>query len=327
MGPPTSLRPHFGTSLPQTSADWAAVVEEARRLEDLGYDSLWASDHMATPSQYSVPGEGEGAVGGQAPLLEAWTLLAGVAGVTHRVELGTNCANVMFRNPAVEARQIATLDHISGGRAVPGLGSGYATSEFIAYGSPPWRQWQRVRALSEALDIVAPLLAGEVVTYEGRYFQVRGAVCAPPPLRCPPPLLVGGASETTLRATARHATIWNNPPLYEPALALNLERLRAHCAEIGRDPAEITVSQRARIAIAETNERAREGLDEMAQSIGRQAAANVESHGIWGTPERVCEQIERHLELGCSHFVIDFYGGERGESQELFAHQVIPALR
>jgi probable F420-dependent oxidoreductase len=310
----------------QTTADWNFAAREAQHLEALGFDSLWASDHMATPTQYTMAGEGDGAVAGQVPLLEAWTALAGIAGVTKRVELGTNCANFMFRHPSVAARQIATLDRISGGRAVPGLGAGYASSEFIAYGSPPWRQWQRVRALSEALDILVPLLAGEQVTYEGKYFQVRGAVCAPPPLRRPTPLLVGGASDTTLRATARYATIWNNPPLYEPYLEANLERLRGHCKELGRDADEITVSQRARVAIAGTHEEALAGLQEVRAIAGDQAADGIESHGIWGTPERVCEQIERYLRLGCSHFVIDFYG-DRAEGQERFAREVMPKFR
>ena len=320
-------RAHFGASLLQTSSDWDVLIAHARKLETQGYDSLWGSDHMSTPSQYSGGEGGPAYVHGQQPLLEVWSMLAGVAALTERIELGTNCSNIMFRNPAVAARQIATVDRISGGRVVPGFGAGYATDEFIKFGAPPWRQWQRVRALSEALDIVRPLLAGELVTLEGTYFQAREAMCAPTPLRCPPPLLVGGASDTTLRATARHATIWNNPPLYEGQLVQNLERLRGFCAEEQRDPDEITVSMRARISIARTQAEAERGIRGMAEAINDVAAKAVEEHGIWGTPDRVCEKLDHYLGLGCTHFVIDFYGGDRTESEALFAEAVIPAFR
>ena len=232
----------------------------------------------------------------------------------------------MFRNPTVTTRQIATVDRISGGRVIPGMGSGYATSEFVQFGSPPWRQWQRVKALAEAIDIMAPMLAGEVVTYEGQYFQARGAMCAPPPLRCPPPLLVGGAGDTTLRAAAKHATIWNNPPLYEGALVENYQRLQRFCAEVGRDPADITVSARCRVAIATHEADARKGLDAMAAGVNAAAAKSIEDHGLWGAPERICEVVRDHMDKGCTFFIMDFYG-DREESEELFAREVLPEFR
>jgi probable F420-dependent oxidoreductase len=309
-------RPHFGVSLPQVDASWLDVRRAAEQLESLGFDSLWVSDHMQLP------------YGGadDTPMLEAFAELAAVAVVTDRIELGTNCSNIMFRNPGVLAKQVATIDQIAGGRIIPGLGAGYFTPEFIAYGCPPWRQWQRVEALAEAVEIVRALWTGERVTYEGKYFQLRNAVALPRPARRPP-LLIGGASTTTLRAAALHADIWNNPPLYEGRLAANIERLREFAQQASRDPDELVCSQRARVALAESPKEADKLLAKMGAKIGEPAMREVEAHGIWGSPERVCECIERYLALGCSHFVIDFYSPDRAAAAELFARRVMPEFR
>jgi probable F420-dependent oxidoreductase len=308
---------HLGVSLPQAGASFDQVLAAARQYESYGFGSVWVSDHMFMP------------YGGRddSPIFEALTELAVVAAHTATVGLGTNCANIMFRNPAVFAKQIATLDHASAGRVVPGMGAGYFTPEFIAFGCPPWRQWQRVQALAEAVELCRRLWSGDHVTFEGTYFQVRNAVCAPVPLQARPPLLVGGASTTTIRAAARHADIWSNPPLYEGRLAANVARLRSAAAEAGRDVDEITVSQRARVAIASTEAAARAELETMVAKTGPGGAAEVEEHGIWGTPERVCERIEAYVAEGCSHFVIDFYGHDPAASASLFAAKVLPHVR
>jgi alkanesulfonate monooxygenase SsuD/methylene tetrahydromethanopterin reductase-like flavin-dependent oxidoreductase (luciferase family) len=307
---------HFGVSLPQAGASFEQVLVAARRYEADGFGSVWVSDHMLMPY-------GGGA---DLPIFEAVTELAVVAAHTRRVGLGTNCTNIMFRNPAVFAKEIATLDHASAGRVVPGLGAGYYTPEFIAFGCPPWRQWQRVQALAEAVELVRRLWSGEQVTFEGTYFRVRNAVCAPVPLQARPPLLVGGASATTIRAAACHADIWSNPPLYEGRLVANVARLRSAAADAGRDADEIVVSQRARVAIGSTEAAARSELATMVAKTGPGGAAAVEEHGIWGTPERVCERIEAYTGQGCSHFVIDFYGHDPDASAALFAAEVLSQI-
>ncbi len=307
--------PRFGVTLPQIKRSWAEARDAALHFDRLGFDSVWVCDHlMGVP----VPG---------APVFEAWTELAAVAAITERVELGTLVTPPFFRNPAVLARQIATLDHVSGGRAIAGLGAGWFAAEFEANGCPFPPLRERMRALEETAWILKRLWTEEKATFEGRHFRVRDAVCEPKPMRRPP-ILIGGAGERVLMGiAARHADLWNNLAVTQAQLDSKVEALRRRCEEVGRDPAEVAVSQQCLVVLAEDEAGARRHLDKALRIYGGHMGAALEEHGIWGTPERVIECIERHRRLGCHHFVMEFFGRDTREPATLFAEAVAPAFR
>jgi F420-dependent oxidoreductase-like protein len=306
---------HFGVTLPQIKRSWAEARDAAIAFDELGFDSVWVCDHL-----YGVPMP-------NLPIFEAWSQLAAVAALTKRVELGTLVTPVFFRNPAVLAKQVATIDHVSNGRTVVGLGSGWFAMEFESYGLPFPPVKERLRALDETAAAVKRLWTEPSVTFEGAYVTLRDAMCEPKPIRRPPILIGGGGEKVLMGIVARRADIWNNLAVNQGQLAEKLEVLRRRCDAERRDPAELTISQQCLVVIAETEAAAREALGKAVKIYGGHMGAGLEAHGIWGTPERVIERIAAHRKLGCTHFVIEFFGRDTREPARLFAERVAPAFR
>jgi F420-dependent oxidoreductase-like protein len=305
----------FGVTLPQIKRTWEEARAAAVEFDRLGFDSVWVCDHL-----YGVPMP-------NLPILEAWSELAAVAAVTTRVELGTLVTPPFFRNPAVFAKQVATVDQIAGGRTIVGLGAGWFATEFESYGCPFPPLRERLRALDETATVLRRLWSEERVTFEGRHVTVRDAICEPKPVRRPPLLVGGGGERVLMGIAARHADVWNNLAVAQGELGTKIEALRRRCAEIGRDPASIEVSQQCLVVIAETEDGARAALERVGRIYGGHMGAGVEAHGIWGTPERVIERIRQHVALGCTLFVIEFFGRDTREPARLFAERVMPAFR
>jgi alkanesulfonate monooxygenase SsuD/methylene tetrahydromethanopterin reductase-like flavin-dependent oxidoreductase (luciferase family) len=300
----------FGVTLPQIKRSWAEAREAAKTFDALGFQSVWVCDHV-----YGVQAP-------QLPIFEAWTELAAVAAITQRVELGTLVTPPFFRNPGVLAKQIATLDQISGGRAFPGFGAGWFTAEFEGYGLPFPKTGERLRALDEVLTILKSLWTQERTGFEGRHFRVKDAFCEPKPVR-PPRILVGGGGERVLMGIAvKHADVWNNMAVFQGQLAKKVEALKRRCDELGRDFDTLEISQQCTVVIAESEATAKEQLAKAGKVYGGHMGAALAEHGIWGTPERVIDCIERHRALGCTFFVIEFFGRDTREPARLFAETV-----
>ena len=307
---------HFGVTLPQIKRSWAEARDAAVEFDRLGFDSVWVCDHL-----YGVPMP-------NLPIFEAWSELAAVGALTSRVELGTLVTPVFFRNAAVLAKQVATIDHVSNGRTVVGLGSGWFATEFESYGLPFPPVRERLRALDETATVLKRLWAEPSVTFEGRHVTLRDAMCEPKPIRRPPILIGGGGEKVLMGIVARHADVWNNLAVHQAQLAEKIDVLRRRCDAEGRDVAEITISQQCLVVVAETEPAAREALGKAAKIYGgHMAGGGYEAHGVWGTPEQVIERIERHRRLGCAHFVIEFFGRDTREPARLFAERVLPAFR
>ena len=305
---------HFGVTLPQIKRSWSECREVATHVDRLGFDSVWVCDHV-----YGVPRA-------ELPILEAWSLLAAVAAVTGRAALGTLVTPPFFRNPAMLAKQVATIDQIAGGRVIMGLGAGWFQPEFEAYGNPFPPLGERMRALEECVRILKSLWTEPTTTFEGRYFRVKDAWCEPKPVRTPQ-VLIGGTGERVLMGlAARYADIWNNMAITQSQLAHKVEVLRRRCDEVGRDFAEITVSQQCVVIVEETEAAARASLEKAGKIYGGHMGAGLAEHGIWGTPERVAECIERHRAMGCTGFVMEFFGRDTRRPAELFAEAVRPLL-
>lgn len=306
---------HFGVTLPQIKRSWEETRAAALAFEEYGYHSVWLNDHL-----YGVPMP-------QLPIFEAWTALAAVASITHRVKLGTLVTPVGFRNPGLLAKVVATLDQISGGRVIVGLGAGWFEMEFTGYGFsfPPLRE--RLEQLEEAVVLMKRLWNEVQVTFTGRHFQLQSAFCEPKPVQQPhPPILIGGGGERVLlRIAAQHADIWNNLAVHQNDLPRKIEKLRQHCVQVERPLEAITISQQCLVVIGSDEGDVEAKLRKAEQIYGGHMGASG-LLTIAGTPERCIEKIEAHRRLGCTMLVIEFFGRDTREPARLFAERVLPAF-
>jgi alkanesulfonate monooxygenase SsuD/methylene tetrahydromethanopterin reductase-like flavin-dependent oxidoreductase (luciferase family) len=167
----------------------------------------------------------------------------------------------------------------------------------------------------------------ESVTFAGTHVKLENAICEPKPVRRPPILIGGGGEKVLMGIVARHADIWNNNAVSQQHLSAKLDVLRRRCEVERRDADEITVSQQCLVVIAETDAGAKEAVAKAAKIYGGHMGAGLEAHGFWGTPAQLVEKIARHQKLGCTHYVIEFFGRDTREPARLFAEQVLPAFR
>jgi F420-dependent oxidoreductase-like protein len=304
----------FGVTLPQLKRSWEDARAAAQEFEQLGYDSVWVNDHL-----YGVPMP-------SVPIMEAWTLLTAIGAVTSRVELGTLVSPPGFRNPALHGKMAATLDYITGGRVIVGLGIGWFEAEFRGYGYDFPPVGHRLAQLEEAVQLMRRMWTEPESTFEGKHFHTENILCEPRPVRQPPILIGGGGERVLLRIAAQHADIWNNLAVHQGELARKVGRLHEHCAAVGRDPATLDVSQQTVVVLGETEADARAKLEKAARIYGGHLG-NIERHGIWGDPARVIDCIEQQAREGCRLFIMEFFGRDPREPARLFADQVLPAFR
>lgn len=305
----------FGVCLPQFGSAWSDVLAVARACDRLGFDSVWAVDHF-----FGVPD-------GSQPLFEGWTLLTATAAVTERVRLGHLVLCVSYRHPAVLAKMAATLDHVSNGRFILGMGAGWHQQEYQAYGIPFPPIGTRLRELDEALAIVAKMWTEDPATYFGEAFHIEDAYCRPRPLQSPhPPILVGGTGERVLlRIVAEHADIWNNLGMAHRQIPHKLDVLRRHCDARKRDFDSIEISQQTVAAIGENEAEARRASDAVRAEVP--FLSGGDDLIITGTPEECIERVQRTVALGATTLILSFGRSTRLAALELFAERVLPAFR
>lgn len=306
---------HFGVTIPQIKRTWDEAKSASIEFEAMGYDSLWVCDHLYGPQSPSIP------------ILEAWSLVSAVAAITDRVEIGTLVTPAGMRNPAQLGKVIATIDNIAGGRIIPGLGAGWMPREFTDFGVPFLSTGQRLGQLRETVELLKQVWTEPSVTYEGKYAQAHNLVCEPKPVRTPP-ILIGGAGEkVTLKLAAEHAAIWNNMAVHQARLPQKVEVLKQHCASVGRDPSSIVVSQQCLVTIAPDEASAGPMVETSKKIFGGHMGDPTGPLGIAGSPERVREQIQKHIDLGCTMFLIEFFGRETITPAKLFAETVLPHFK
>ncbi|MFM7143179.1 MAG: LLM class F420-dependent oxidoreductase [Alphaproteobacteria bacterium] len=309
-------RIRFGIQTPQEGASWEALAAHWKEAERLGYDTVWLDDHfhgVVTP-----PG---------ADQLEAWVTMAALARETSTIRFGTLVFCNSYRHPSLTAKMAASLDAISGGRLEMGLGAGWFESEYTAYGYdfPPMRT--RLEQLSEALEICRRMWTEDRPSFEGRHYRIDRPWVRPAPVQRPhPPIVIGGGGEKVLlRLVARHAQVWNmggSPAEFAHKIAV----LDRHCAEVGRDPAEIERSWFGPLLIDDDGARLDARLRRRAERSGGIGAA-MDEKMIAGTPERVIERIREYVALGVTHFIAMFGRVDDLRATRLFAERVIPAFR
>ena len=220
----------------QPQAAWAQTVAVSQQADRLGFESIWLYDHFHT-----VPLPADEIV------FEPFTALSALAALTRRVRIGHIVICTGFRNPALTAKMISTLDTISGGRAELGIGAGWKQEEWLAYGYAFPTTHQRLAALADHLEVITRMLEGgdtERATFSGRYARVAGAINRPKPIQRPRvPVMVGGnGPNVTWRLAARYADELNLDGLTPTEVAAALPVIRSRCEEIGRDPATLRLS-------------------------------------------------------------------------------------
>lgn len=230
-------QPRFGLFIGQAGRTWHEQVEGFQLAEELGFDHAWLVDHLLdTDGSPDVP------------MHEAWTLLAGLAAVTSRIRLGVLVTSNTFRQPALLAKQAVTVDHISRGRLILGLGTGWYEDEHRRYGLPFPSAGERVDRLEETIEVLESLMQRDRTTFHGRHYRLEDAPLSPKPLQRPRiPLLIGAHRPRMLQVAARHADMWDTFPTIpgsatagmQEEVAARVERFEAACREIGRDPREI----------------------------------------------------------------------------------------
>ena len=219
----------FGAQLWSQATDWPSFRDAALLAERSGWDSVWTWDHLN-----AIFGPWD------QPILEGWSLLSALAPLTHRVRLGLMVGANTFRNPGLTAKLATTLDHLSGGRAVVGIGAAWFAREHEAFGLDFGTGFgERLDRLDEAVGLIRRLLDGETVTHDGRFYRMREAICAPRPIQTRLPILVGASGPRKgVPTVGRHADAWNTngpPDEVAPRVAI----LDAAARAAGRDPGAI----------------------------------------------------------------------------------------
>jgi alkanesulfonate monooxygenase SsuD/methylene tetrahydromethanopterin reductase-like flavin-dependent oxidoreductase (luciferase family) len=305
-----------GIYVPQVSVSFEAILEQAVRVERLGFNSFWLYDHLYTPG---LPDKSS---------LEGWTLATALLARTTTLRVGHLVLDNNLRHPVLLAKMIATADVISHGRLDVGLGSGSYPLEHeqagIAFGSMATRSAQ----LGEALAILDAMLTQDTVDFHGEHYHVHGMPSRPQPVQQPrPPFHVGGISERhTLPLVARYADVWNVPTYALAGWEHKAKALVAACERVERDPATIRWSHEAVLVLA---------ADDTALADARERAARrypgpgfgVDAGGYVGTPAALVDHMGAMREAGISQFTFIPCDRGQGDVLDLLAEVVLPQLQ
>lgn len=278
----------------------------------MGWDGFWYADHYMPNTPDGEPISGD--------FNECFSVLAGLAAVTKRMRLGSLVTPTTINHPALIANRSATIDHISNGRFVLGMGAGWQVNEHKAYGIDLLEAKPRVDRFAEAIEIVKSLLANERTTFHGQHFDITNAPCEPKPVQTTLPILVGTGGNRMLRLTARFAQEWNTWGTPEVAGGV-LQKLREACEKEGRDPATVRSSVQPLFFITPT--------DESAEKLSAVVPAD---RSVVGTVSQIVDAVGEYKELGFDEICVpDFTLGanasERSHSYATFWNEVAVHFR
>ncbi|MGZ5213143.1 MAG: LLM class F420-dependent oxidoreductase [Actinomycetota bacterium] len=284
------------------------IVEIALAAEGSGFDSFWVMDHY---HQIGVQGPPE------QPMLEAYTLLSGVAARTSRIKLGAMVTGVTYRNPAFLAKVVTTLDIVSSGRAILGIGAAWNEEESRAYGYDWPSTGERFERLEDALQICRAMFTQQRSTFNGRLHSVEGALNVPQPVQPGgPKIMIGGGGERkTLRLVARYADMWNG--FGDPdAIRHKLHVLAGHCRDVERDPAHIVKTRLGTLIVTKTKEEAEVRRDEFKKRRGVDDS-QLPSMLICGVADAVGDAVQAYFDVGLDGMIFNMPAGSTPEDVEL----------
>ena len=294
--------------------DWPSLLEAGRRAERLGFDTLWTWDHL-----YPIVGSSTG------PMFEAWLVTAAWAQATERVRIGLMVGANTFRNPALVAKMATTLDHLSDGRAILGIGGAWFGEEHEAFGlefgsGPP----ERLRWLAEALPVIRGMLDGTEPSATGPHYAAKNVRNLPAPVQARLPICIGGGGEhVTLKLVARYADM-NNVGGGVASVRRKEEILLRHCEAVGRDPS--TIERTTGVGTVFIRDDRAEAERTFRAAFAANGAAKPWADQPVGTPEDVAAAIAPLLELGYRHLIMGAPAPYDEESMTRFATEVRPLL-
>jgi len=292
--------------MPNEPTQYKPHLERILNLISGHFHSAWIPDHFMDSEHNDYP--------------ESLVTISHMAALYSRLFFGPIVLGQNYRNPALLAKMAATIQQLTGGRFVLGIGAGWHKEEYKAYGYPFPNAATRIAQLGEAVQICKAMWNPEqpTATFLGQHYQIENAVCAPKPSPAPPVMIGGGGEKLTLRVVAQHADWWNLVGVSAETYAHKIEVLRRHCAQVGRNPAQIRKTWMGVVSIAPTR---------------RQAQAAMEGYPIWpedipivGTPAEVIDQLHAYTALGVDLFILGFAGEPDPTALELFIEKVIPAV-
>jgi alkanesulfonate monooxygenase SsuD/methylene tetrahydromethanopterin reductase-like flavin-dependent oxidoreductase (luciferase family) len=296
---------------PNLAQPWPEVLAAATHAEATGWDGVYVADHFMGDNQHA----GDMI----SPTFEATAAMAGLAVATDRVRLGSLVFGITYRHPAVLANWAKTVDHMSNGRLLLGIGAGWQINEHEQYGIELGRPGVRVDRFEEACQVLEGLLREPVANVAGTHYQLSAAVMEPKPVQDPLPILIGGAGDRMMHVIARHADEWNmwsSPNQFaERAAALD-----AACSKIDRDPATIARSTQALFFLGDDQAK----IDSLIARVAPRPA-------VGGSPERLVEAVQGWADVGVDEVIVpDFTlgaGTQKLESFDVIIEEVAPAFR
>jgi len=292
--------------------DTLATLTKA--AEQLGFDSFWFMDHF---HQILMVGKQE------EPMLEGWTTISVLSALTTRLKFGTLVTGNIYRHPSVLAKIGATLDVLSKGRLIFGIGAGWNDLESHAYGIPFPSTRERLARLDEAIQVIKKMWTEELASFQGKYYQIENALCNPKPIQKPHPMiLIGGSGEKyLLRTVAKYGDACN---LFgSPAtVKKKLEVLLKHCKAVGRDYDSILKTKLTRVMISEDEAMVTSAIERISKMMP--PGMSVNEVMIYGTPEKVRAQVQELKDAGVEYLITSYAGPNELPSIKLFGEKILP---
>ena len=311
----------FGLQHPNFSFDYRnqdtyQIVDSLKTLiskaENADFDSFWVMDHFHQIRFVGNPEE---------PMLESWTTISALAGMTTRIRLGTLVSGIVYRHPSILAKIGATLDVLSKGRLFMGIGAAWNQEESFAYGIPFPSTMERLLRLEEVIQILRKMWTQSTTTFNGRYYQIKDAYCNPHPLQKPhPPIMVGGGGErNTLKIVAKYADACNLFGSIE-TIRRKLNILNEHCKSVRRDYDSILKTKLGIVLIDNDHEALIKKVNELFRGMPKE---QIREFVIYGTEEDVLREIISFEDAGIQYFIVDLDPSRELEQLELFANKIM----
>jgi len=299
--------------------DWKLAKDTALLAEKLGYDSIWMADHFI--------------LGREGEMFEIWTAMSALAALTERVELGTLVMCTLHRQPSVLGKMAATLDHISNGRVILGVGAGWNEPELAAYGIRYPPPAERMARMKEGIKIMKAMWTEEKPVFKGKYYSIDGATCRPRPAQPRgPPILVGAVGPHMLKAAVQVGDGWNLAD--DPTVAVYKEKatiIDDWCKKLGKPPESFMKTWDGHVVIGKNQKDLEEKMAVLKSLkisgealIGQLIPGEMLQNCISGTPDGCISKIREFMALGVTHFSLWFLDYPSFDSIKLFAEQVIP---
>jgi F420-dependent oxidoreductase-like protein len=310
----------FGVKTGQGGYSYQELVKVWMAAEELGYDSAWLYDHFHALGDKTQP------------CLEAWTTLSALAAVTRRLKIGTMVTCVYYRQPSLLAKMAATVDVVSDGRLVLGIGAGWYEDEYVAYGYEFPDQASRIKQLREALIVIQKLWTGEPASFKGRFYSIQNAICSPKPLQKPRPRMIIGIAHG--RKTLPYLAVKYADGLNVTSSSLEeckaiITAAKAHAEKLGRK--DLDISWQGFILIGQTASEVEGRIEKAAHRRGMTVAdfrkSSLDRGLIIGTADECVNHLRDFAAIGVKSFVLGFTGDTDIAPLEIFRDSVAPELR